>query len=70
MDPPQLEKNASKRAMGGLGVFQPFPHYHCEIASPGQSGMLVAQAPDTALLASCARCCAPSMAQKCAQVLC
>jgi hypothetical protein len=47
MDPPQLEKNASKRAMGGLGVFQPFPHHHCEIASAGQSGMLAAQGPQT-----------------------
>jgi hypothetical protein len=45
--PSAVEKNAAKRTMGRLGVFQPFTHYHCEIASPGQSGMLVAQDPQT-----------------------
>jgi len=24
------------RAMGALCVFQPFPHHHCQIASPGK----------------------------------
>jgi hypothetical protein len=46
-----------------------FPLHHCKIASRQKVGM-VSGPPKHALLAFCAPCCASSMTQKCAQVLC
>jgi hypothetical protein len=44
----QSKKNAATRAMGDRCVFQPFPHHHCEFASPGKKWrMLAAHDPRT-----------------------
>ncbi len=52
-----------------LSALSASPLYNC--ASRQKVGMLAAKDPQTAHLATCARCCcAPSMAHACAQMLC
>jgi hypothetical protein len=66
--PPAVAKNAATLTMGALCVFQDFPHHHCKFPLQAKGGHDFHVGPH--LLASCARSCAPSMAQNCAQVLC
>jgi hypothetical protein len=56
MGPLQSKKNAVTRAMDGLRVFQPFPHHHCKITTPGKKWACLPRiTPRHTLLASCAR---------------